>query len=146
MSPPEPDLPSVDPERERRYKRKRLVGLVVVVLFVGFGVVFFGGRMPKEVHLRFELPPTARASDVAIPRERMSLVTATIAGGDGDRVATLNLPMPNGLDGPRTAPVVVNLKSGSYVVRARVRSFEGQEVPLGGAFEAASGEVVVDLR
>lgn len=143
---PEPGLAPADAERERRYKRKRLVGFIVIALFVGFGVLFFGGRMPKEVQLRFEMPPTARSGDVAIPRARMSGVSAAITGGDGDQVATVNLPLPNGLEGPRTAAVVLNLRAGSYAVRARVRSFEGLEVTLGGTFEAASGEVVVDLR
>ena len=142
---PAPD-PRVDEAKRTRARKKRIYGFIAMALFVGFGFFFFGGRVPREVHLRFDLPPVARSNFVAIPRARVSLVSATIAGTEGERVATVNLPVPNGLEGPRTGPVVMKLKPGKYVVRAKVRSFESTEVTLDGLFEVDGEEVVVDLK
>lgn len=138
--------PSLAEAKRTKARKKRLYGFIAMALFVGFGFFFFGGRVPKEVHLRFDLPPVARSNFVAIPRARVSLITATIAGTEGERVATVNLPLPNGLEGPRTGPVVMKLKPGKYVVRAKIRSFETSEVALDGLFEVGGEEIVVELQ
>lgn len=135
-----------DPAVEKRRKLKRVLGFIAMVAFVAFGFFFFGTKLPQEVHVRFELPPTARSPFVEIPRARVALVTAVVSDLEGGRVATLSVPTPRGLEGPRTGPVVLNLKSGSYVVRAKVTSFEGTEVAMDGRLDVDGEEAVVDLR
>ncbi len=135
-----------DEAAQRRHKKKRLYGFIAMVVFVGAGFFLFGGRVPQEVHVRFDLPPVARSNFAEIPRARMALVTATIADAEGGRVATVNLPQPNGLTGPRTGPVVLNLRPGRYAVRAKIKSFERTEVPLEGLMVIDGDEAVVELK
>jgi hypothetical protein len=116
------------------------------VVFFAAGFLIFGPRVPREVHLRFDLPPTIRGGGVAFPRERASELLATITATDGDHVATISLQFRNGLSSPRTGPAVINVRSGRYVVRVRVRSFEREEAMLDGFFEAETGEVLVELK
>lgn len=141
-----PRSPVADADAHARRKRKRLYGLVAVVAFVAFGVFFFGPRVPREVHLRFDLPPTVRSDFVAIPRERVALVVATIADRRGERVAVVSLPSPRGLVGPRTAPAVLSLRRDDYLVRARIKGLDATEITLEGRFTPEDTEVVVDLR
>lgn len=151
----ESDPPETRPEAaaeaaaaaQRRHKKKRLYGFIAMVVFVAGGFFLFGANVPKEVRVRFDLPPVSRSNFAEIPRARVALVTATIADTEGDnRVATINLPSPNGLTGPRTGPVVLRLKPGRYVVRAKIRSFEASEVPLEGLLTVDGDEAVVELK
>jgi len=138
--------PAPDPAAEKRRVLRRRIGFVVMVAFVAFGFLFFGERVPREVQLRFELPPIARSPFVEIPRARVALVTAAVLDVEGARVATLNVPVPGGLASPRTGPVVVRLKPGTYVVRAKVRSFEATEVAMDARFEVDGDEAIVELK
>lgn len=138
--------PPIDPAEDKRRKLKRRIGFVALVAFVAFGFLFFGQKVPREVQLRFELPPTVRSPFVEIPRARVALVTAAVLDLDGARLATLNLPIPSGLVGPRTGPVVLRLKPGTYVVRAKIESFEATSVAMDGRFEVDGEEAIVELR
>jgi len=143
---PPPVTPATDEALAKKRRKKRIYGFIAIALFVGFGVFYFGGRVPREVHLRFDLPPLSRSGGIAIARARVSQVTATIATPAGAQLASVNVPLPNGLDTPRTPTVVINLPAGHYLVHAHVHSFEGADAQLEGGFDAAEGEVVVDLH
>jgi hypothetical protein len=143
----EPAAPPVIDETTRaRWNKKRIYGFIAVVVFVAGGFLLFGDSMPKEVYLRFDVPPVMRSSLFEIERARVAQLTATISDTKGAHVANVNLRMAAGLEGPRTPRAVLNLKPGKYVARAKVRSFEGTEVPLEGLFEVDETEIVVDLK
>ena len=129
-----------------RAKKKRIYGFIAVVVFVAGGFLLFGDSMPKEVYLRFDVPPVMRSSLFEIDRARVAQLSAAISDTTGAHIANVNLRMAAGLEGPRTPRAVLNLKPGKYVARAKVRSFEGTEVPLEGLFEVDETEVVVDLK
>lgn len=138
--------PAAPDSTRKRWDKKRVYGFVAVVVFVAGGFLLFGGSMPKEVYLRFDVPPVMRSNAFEIERARVVLVTANITDTTGAFVATVRLPVPHGLDGPRTGPAVLNLKPGKYVARAKVRSVDATEVALEGLFEVDEKEVVVDLK
>jgi len=142
----EPTEPNPDDAARRRHKKKRLYGFIAMAVFVAGGFLLFGGKVPQEVRVRFDLPPVSRSNFAEIPRARVALVTATIASLEGGRVATINLPVPNGLEGPRTGPVVLKLQPGKYAINAKVRSFETTEVPLQGLLVVDGDEAVVELK
>ena len=129
-----------------RAKKKRIYGFIAVVVFVAGGFLLFGDSMPKEVYLRFDVPPVMRSSLFEIDRARVAQLSAAISDTTGAHIANVNLRMAAGLEGPRTPRAVLNLKPGKYVARAKVRSFEGTEVPLEGLFEVDETEIVVDLK
>ena len=135
-----------EPSKKKRVKRvKRILGFVAVVAFVSFGFLFFGGRVPKELTLRFDVPPTVRGIAVEFPRAQVALVRASVIDSEGAVVASLDLPTPHGLEGPRTGPVALRLKRGIYRVRAEVKSITAQSVPLEGKLEVDGDESVVEL-
>ena len=146
----EPNEPATTPEEgagaRARAKKKRIYGFIAVVVFVAGGFLLFGDSMPKEVYLRFDVPPVMRSSLFEIDRARVAQLSAAISDTTGAHIANVNLRMAAGLEGPRTPRAVLNLKPGKYVARAKVRSFEGTEVPLEGLFEVDETEVVVDLK
>ncbi len=142
-----PTRMSDDPiQRPHRSPLRRLLLFLGIAAFAGFGFFFFGARMPIEIELRFELPPTLRAPGIELPRERVTQVSAQLVDAEGQRVAAVDLPLPQGLVGPRTGPVVLNLKKGTYGVRARVRGPLTIELPMDGVAEVSEREVIVDLK
>ncbi len=137
---------ATDEPKRKRWDKKRIYGFVAVVVFVAGGFFLFGDSVPREVYLRFDVPPVMRSNLFEIERSRVVLVTATITDVAGAYVGTVRLPVPHGLEGPRTGPAVLNLAAGKYVVRAKVRSVDSTEVALEGLFEVGDKEIVVDLK
>jgi len=130
---------------DKRRRRKRLIGFFAMVAFVACGFYLFGSKVPQEVAVRFDLPPVVRSPFFAIPRARVSLVTATVTDLDGNWVARIDLPTRHGLEGPRTGWVALNLRRGTYLVHAKVKSFEATEVALEGRLEVDGDEAVIEL-
>lgn len=117
-----------------------------MVPFLIFGFWFFGGRMPNDVTLRFEVPATLRGPAGEFPRERLASLGGQITL-DGERVATVTLPTPSGLDGPLSPPIGLQLRKGTYGAHVVARGADLREVALDGLFEVdGAGEIRVDLR
>lgn len=140
---PPPDEPD---EEARRHNRRRRWAIVALIAFVVGGVLLFGPRVPREVRLRFEVPKTVMSGAVAFERERASMLDAVILSDDSERVAAINVPLPDGMRTPYSAVTVLNLPGGRYFARVRVRSFGREEAVLRGAFEVDGEDVIVELQ
>jgi hypothetical protein len=132
--------------RPSRTPLQRALLFFGVMAFAGSGFLFFGGRVPVEAVLRFELAPTLRAPGVTLAREDIARIDAELVDSEGARAATLSIATPGGLNGPRSPATLVRLKPATYGVRAMVRGPGRLEVPMAGLAEVTEGEVLVDLR
>lgn len=136
-----------DDALRRRRELKRRLGFVVVAVFVALGYFLFSARMPKDVTIRFELPPTVRGAAGALGRGEVVALEGDVFDEHGQRTATFTIPSPRGLDGPISAPVGVQLVNGDYRVEVRAVGHLGREVALRGRLTVdGSGEQRVDLR
>ena len=136
-----------DAETPSLRARLRRFAPLIVLVFVGFGVWYFGGRMPKDVGLRFSLPPTLRTSHGSIPRTLVTGLSGGLVDADGDAVATFDVPIPSGLDGPLAPPIGLQLKKGRYRANVRARGPAGASAALVGFFDVADpGEVRIELE
>jgi hypothetical protein len=134
------------PQRPPRTPLQRALVFLGVFAFAGFGIFFFGGRMPADALLRFDLPPTIRGPHTSYPRSEVSRIEADLISPEGQRAASVSVAIPRGLVGPRSPPVPVRLKPGSYAVRARViRDSAGDAVSMSGIAKIDDGEIVVEL-
>lgn len=124
--------------------RKKLVSGLALVVFVAFGVLHFGPRMPREMIVRFELPPTVRGAGLELPRARATGLTAAVFDADGRQVGSVKV----GLSGasPRTAPSILQLRSGEYAFAVKIAGSPAGEIPMYGRAELSGGEVVVSLK
>lgn len=127
-----------------RFRKKKLIAFVALVVFVGFGVLFFGPRMPREMMVRFELPPMLRGDGQALERSAASRLSARVFDGEGLEVGALDVNL-KGLSGPRTGASVMNLKPGLYRFVVEVAG-PGQKVPMHAEAELEGGEAMVDLK
>lgn len=128
-----------------RDRKRRLIGLVALVVFVGFGIFYFGPRMPSEIELRFELPPTVRGGGLELPRARATRISAVILDEAGGRVGTVNMPL-DGSGSPRTAAAVVNLRRGTYGFAVSVMGSPAGDIPMHAVVELSGGENIIELK
>ncbi|HRE92111.1 MAG TPA: hypothetical protein PK095_23550, partial [Myxococcota bacterium] len=111
------EAPLPGPERSNK---RRLISLVALLVFVGFGIFFFGPRMPREMQVRFELPPTLRGDGVALAREDARSLSAKVFDGERQPVGAVEISL-QGLAGPRTGVFVMNLRPGFYAFQVEVK-------------------------
>jgi len=131
---------------ERRRALLRKVAPLVLVAFVGVGVWLYRARMPVDVELRLVVPPTLRGQAASFPRELMLGLAGEITTDEGERVATFEVPLRDGLVSPLAPPVAVQLRRGPYLVTARARGPAGAEATLAGAARVeGAGELRVEL-
>lgn len=135
----EPDAPPAPMESRRR----RLIAFVVLVVFVAIGIFYFGPRMPREMQIRFELPPTLRGDGVELARGSATRMSAVMFDADGARVGTLDLALDGG---PRTPPAVVNLRPGTYAFAVSVSGAKTGPIPMHGVAELSGGDGFVSLK
>ncbi len=129
---------------EQRARKRRVIALIALVLFAGFGVFYFGPRMPREMMVRFELPPTLRGDGLVLERAAASSMSARVFDADGREVGGLEVNLA-GLSGPRTGASVMNLRPGRYHFAVEVKG-GGQRLPMHAVAELDGGEVLVDLK
>ncbi len=134
------------PHRPPRTPLQRALIFVGVLAFAGFGILFFGGRVPADALLRFDLPPTLRAPGVSFPRAEVSRIDAELSDTSGARAASASISISQSLEGPRSPPAPVRLRPGSYGVRAKITHRSGLLVVMSGIAKIDDGEVVVDLE
>lgn len=133
----------------RRRLRKNIAAGAMVV-FVAVGFFLFSGRMPKDVTLRFEVPRMLHAGGgVAgdFPREGLVQLSGQLSDSEGRKVASVSVPTPEGVVGPLSPPVGLQLRNGKYLVHVSASTGDGRSAELVGSFEVdGSGEVRADLR
>lgn len=116
----------------------------MLVVFVGIGIFYFGPRMPREMHVRFELPPTLRGEGQALARDDARSLSARVFDEGGEPVGTVEVSL-QGLKGPKTGAFVMNLRPGRYAFAVEVLG-PGQRVPMHAVADLEGGETLVDLR
>lgn len=125
-------------------KKRKVIALSVLLAMFAFGVFFFGPRMPREMQVRFELPPTLRGDGVAFTREDARSLTAKVFDGEWQPVGAVEISLA-GLVGPRTSAFVMNLRPGAYAFEVEIKGSR-QWVPMHAIAELEGGENFVDLK
>jgi hypothetical protein len=134
---------------------RRRISVVFLLVFAGGGIWFFSGRLPHDVVLRFELPPTAATADGPLTRADMRHLRGIVMDEEAAVVARFSVEQHWQGDAPLSKPVAVKLKRGSYRVEvvvapdARRLDLRPPErgPDLSGTFEVQGpGEVRVDVR
>lgn len=134
-------FPGFDLDRARRRKRIALIGLAV---FAAFGFFWFGPRMPREMQVRFDLPPTLRGGGYELAREDAKSLSARVYDAEGQQVGAIELSLAR-QSGPRTSVSVMNLRPGQYSFAVDIGG-AGRRVPMHGLIELDSGEAIVSLK
>ena len=134
-------FPGFDPSRARRRKR---IALITLAVFAVFGLFWFGPRMPREMQVRFDLPPTLRGGGHELAREDAKSLSARVFDAQGQHVGSIELSLGR-QSGPRTAVSVMNLRPGRYSFDVSLDG-AGRRVPMHGMIELDSGEAIVSLE
>lgn len=136
----------MNPSSETRVspKKRKVIALSVLLAMFAFGVFFFGPRMPREMQVRFELPPTLRGDGVSFPREDAKSLSAKVFDGERQPVGAVEISLA-GLSGPRTSAFVMNLRPGPYAFEVEIKGSR-QWVPMHAMVELEGGENFVDLK
>jgi hypothetical protein len=123
---------------------RRTFATVALVLFAVGGVWFFGDRLPRDVTLWLELPPSALdARGVRVAREDLGRLEGSVTGADGAVVATFSARAGAS---PLGGPVALRLRDGLCEVRVALPDQPGARPLLGRLEVDGGGEVRVDLR
>ncbi len=135
--------------------RRKQLAVLFLLVFVGAGFWFFGGRLPAEVSLRLELPPSVQTPSGRMQRADMGHLAGTVTDDDGAVVGRFSFAQRWQGEAPLSRPIALRLRRGSYRIAVEVDRAaelrrlrpEGSRPDLVGAFEVGGpGEVRVDVR
>ncbi len=135
-------------------RRKQLAVLFLLVFACG-GFWFFGGRIPVEVTVRLELPPSVQTPSGRLSRAEMGHFTGIVTDDDGAEVGRFSFSQRWQGEAPLSRPAALRLRRGTYRVGVEVdRDADlrrlraaGWNPDLVGEFEVGGpGEVRVDVR
>ena len=104
-------------------------------MFAGGGFWLFGQRIARDAVLRVEVAPIVHSGGVALPRAQLVRLSGVVRDEERTIVATFDVPLPAGLDGPLSPPVALHLARGHYVVVVVAEGPAGTRVPLEGEFD-----------
>lgn|GEM_PF-3050394 len=134
---------------------RRKLAVAFLLVFAGGGIWFFGGRMPSDVVMRFELPSFIQTVEGRMDRGQMGHLAGILIDSDGAEVGRFAIEQHWGGDAPLSKPVAMRLKPGSYRVAIKVdrdaqlfalRDPSRAPELVGVAEVSGSGEVRVDVR